>query len=407
MSNEIITRPEQIIELAAELRKSPLIAFDTEFIRENTFYPEVELLQIADATQTWLVDIRAFRSRSSKRERSAHGALEPLFQVFEDPSILKIVHAAQGDQECLYTAFRVVATPSLDTAVAAALTGYGEQIGLSNLLKDALGVSIKKGHARTNWGIRPLPPELMQYAREDVFHLVRLAEHLLLQLDRLGRKDWALELSSRYEDPSILEPPAEVLVDRIVKGARLDRVEYRALIDLMGWREQRVRDLNLPRRWVADDSVLIDLARTRPKNLEQLSSFRGLNKGELKHSGEELLRMFRSAEANPESHVPRGERVDSPSASEAQVMNLLKCFVGILAEERRIAQRFLIESHQWLKLVRMKPQSIEDLLKHRLLNSHAIEIMGEEIVGFLTGRRALYIDGLSVGLVERQPVEKP
>lgn len=406
MSNEIITTPEQISALALELKKSPLIAFDTEFIRENTFYPEVELLQIADANTTWLVDIRAFRSRSSKRERSAHPALEPLFQVLEDPSILKIVHAAQGDQECLFTAFRVVAKPSLDTAIAAALTGYGEQIGLSNLLKDALNVSIKKGHARTNWGVRPLPPELMVYAREDVAHLVRLAEHLIKELDRLGRRNWAIELSARYEEAEVLEPPSELLVDRIVKGARMDRTEYRALIDLMKWREQRVRDLNLPRRWVADDSVLIDLARTRPKNIEQLSNFRGLNKGELKHSGEALLRLFREAEAHPEAHVPRGERLDSPSTSEAQVMNLLKCFVGILAEERRIAHRFLIESHQWLKLVRAKPKSTDDLLKLQLLNPHAVEIMGEEIVGFLTGRRALYIDGLSVGLVERQPGEK-
>lgn len=407
MSTEIITTPDQIASLVTELKKSPIIAFDTEFIRENTFYPEVELLQIADAKETWLVDIRAFRNRSSKRERSAHAALEPLFQVFEDPSILKIVHAAQGDQECLFTAFRVVAKPSLDTAIAAALTGYGEQIGLSNLLKDALGVTIKKGHARTNWGMRPLPPELMHYAREDVVHLVRLAEHLLVELDRLGRRQWALELSARYEDAMILEPPSETLVDRIVKGARMDRIEYRALIDLMKWREQRVRELNLPRRWVADDSVLIDLARTRPKNIEQLSNFRGLNKGELKHSGETLLKLFRTAEANPESHVPRGERIDSPNSSEAQVMNLLKCFVGILAEERKIAHRFLIESHQWLKLVRMKPKSAEDLLRHQLLNRHAVEMMGEEIVGFLTGRRALYIDGLSVGLVERQPGEKP
>src|SRR5215218_5196202 len=124
---DLISTADKIAELAGKLKGRDIIAFDTEFIRESTFYPTVEIIQVATDDESWLVDAQAFRAR---RGNPDPGALKPLLDVFEDKRILKVVHAAQGDQECLYTAFGVVATPSIDTAVAASLCGYGEGIGL-------------------------------------------------------------------------------------------------------------------------------------------------------------------------------------------------------------------------------------------------------------------------------------
>jgi ribonuclease D len=389
-SSPTLTTGAQIAALAEKLRGERIVALDTEFIRETTFFPTVEIVQVATRETSWLIDAQAFK----KRGKQGREELEPFLEVLRDPAILKILHAAQGDQECFYTAFETLASPSLDTAVAASLCGYGDSVGLGNLLKSVLGVQLKKGHARTNWSVRPLPAQLLEYAHSDVAHLVELAEDLMAQLDRRGRRQWALELSAKWERPEVYDVPAEELALRLAVGGKLDPVAYSALTGLMAWREARVRQLNLPRKWVADDAVLVDLARVRPKDAEHLSAFRGLNKGELKHSGEQILKALRQAEEEGGKKLPpRGPRQEQPSSSELQVLDLLKCYVGILADEHQIAVRHLATTHQLLDLVRQaRVANPMDWVGLGILGEPAARLVGTEIWDFLNGRRALSVE---------------
>ena len=109
------------------------------------------------------------------------------------------------------------------------LCGYGDNVGLGRLLKSVLSVEIKKGHARTNWSVRPLPSQLIEYAHADVEHLVRLGKTLLDKLDTIGRRAWAYELSSKFEDKALYDPTPETMADRLAKGGRLDRKDHAAL----------------------------------------------------------------------------------------------------------------------------------------------------------------------------------
>jgi ribonuclease D len=393
----LLSTGEQIIELAARLRSAEMIAYDTEFIRESTFFPMVEIIQVATETDSWLVDARAFKTQKGGQE-----ALRPLLDVFEDRSIIKVAHASQGDQECLYTSFGVVAVPTLDTSVAASLCGYGDGIGLGNLLKAVLDVQIKKGHARTNWSVRPLPGQLEEYAHADVEHLVRMGRALLKELDELGRREWAFELSSQWENPALYEPNPAGLAEKLSRSGRLDKRGYSALLELLRWREERVRKLNLPRRWVADDNVLMDLAHVRPKDMEHLSAFRGLNKGELKNSGEAILAALNRASEAKDVALPRIPRPDIPNGHESQVLDLLHCYVGILADRHRIALKHLVTSAQLLPLLRSKAERKEQFVEQGLLTEGAARLIGDEIVAFLQGRRALSIDGTRVRIVDVQ-----
>jgi ribonuclease D len=384
---KLITTAGEIAELAHQLRKAPVIAFDTEFIRENTFFPVVEILQVATEQDSWLVDVQAFRQGRSHRLDD----LKPLLDVFTDPSILKILHAAQGDQECLYTAFGIVASPSMDTAIAASLLGYGDNIGLGNLTKSVLGISLKKGHGRTNWSARPLPNQLLEYAHGDVEHLVKLGKILIEGLEKRGRKDWAFQLSKEWEDKKRYESDPEAMALRLAKGGRLDQRGFAVLLELMKWRETRVRQLNLPRRWVADDSVLTDLAQVRPKDLEHLGAFRGLNKGEIQKSGPALLDAIRRGEANKDAHLPKSKRPDIPTESEEQVLDLLKCYIGILSDRHEISSRNLVTTAQLLPLLRSGANDPQDLEKPELLSGAAAKLVGSEIISFLQGKRALSV----------------
>jgi ribonuclease D len=369
-----------------------MVAFDTEFIRESTFFPQIEILQVATRQESWLVDARAFKKKGGNFED-----LRPLLAVFEDRSILKVLHAAQGDQECLFTSFGVIASPSVDTAIAASLCGYGDGIGLGNLLKSVLGVSIGKGHARTNWSVRPLPPQLSEYAHADVAHLVEAAEVLLERLEGLGRREWAIEQSARWENRALYLPDPEGVARKLARGGKLDRLGQAALQGLARWREERVRELNLPRRWVADDHVLVDLARVRPRDLEHLSAFRGLNKGEIKNSGERILAAIRASDelAAAASRDPKPRREpppELPTREEQRVLDLLQCYVGILADRHQLAPKHLLVSAELLPLLRSRASTPEELVSAGLLSSSAAKLVGAELLAFLRGEVVLGVD---------------
>ena len=397
--NQVLSTAEQISDLAALLKKETIIAFDTEFIRESTFYPIVEIIQIATRDRAWIVDAQVFKKAFRPGTQGGFdSSIQPLLDVFSDPQILKVVHAAQGDQECLFTSFGCVASPTLDTAVAASLLGWGDTIGLGKLLKIGLDVTIKKGHARTNWSVRPLPPQLLEYARADVEHLVVLAELLLKKLDEMWRRAWALELSSKSQDPSLYEADCDSLVHKLTRGGRVDRTGSAVLRELVQWREERVRQLNLPRRWVADDAVLLDLAQVRPKDLEHLAAFRGLNRGEVKQSGQAILDLIsKGVAAAAESKgqdsgaAKNAPREGLPTADEAQVLELLKCYVGILAEEHRIATRHLAGSNRLLPLLRRSFKTKEEIVAAGVLGPEAVDLIGDDLLAFLQGKRALSV----------------
>ena len=387
---KLLSSPGEIQELAATLSQADVIAFDTEFIRENTFFPIVEIIQVATDQESWLVDAAVFKK--GYRAGPAGGfesALKPLLDIFENRKILKIVHAAQGDQECLFTSFGVVASPTFDTSVAASLCGYGDSVGLGRLLKSILDVTIGKGHARTNWSVRPLPAQLTDYAHTDVEHLVKLADELMKQLDRLGRRPWALELSAKWEDKALFETDVDGLARKLGRGGRMDRRGYAALVELIRWREERVRQLNLPRRWVADDAVLIDLATVRPKDLEHLASFRGLNKGELKTAVRRFLSALEKAASMASSVTPpRVERLEAPSPEEAQVLELVKCYVGILADKHRIAAKHLMTTAQLLPLLRYESSESRTSFRTKSSSDEAARLIGGELIAFCTVARA-------------------
>lgn len=401
--SELLSTPSEVERLAARLSQHEIIAFDTEFIRESTFYPIVEIIQVATESESWIVDAAAFKKGFAAGPRGGfHAGLQPLFDVFQDPKILKIVHAAQGDQECLFTSFGVLAKPTLDTAVAASLCGYGDAIGLGRLLKAVLDVSLKKGHARTNWSVRPLPEQLIEYALSDVEHLVPLARKLLEQLDALGRRPWAFELTSKWEDPSLYEPEIEQIVQKLARGGRLDNKGYAALVELVRWRENRVRQINVPRRWVADDAVLVDLAQVRPRDLAHLSAFRGLNKGELKISGEAILSALNRASEQKDLKAPRVPRPDLPTNEEQQVLDLLRVYLGVLADEHRIASRYLSTPAQLLPLLRRDFGSAAELVAEGTLSGEAGRLIGEELLAFVRGRRALTVENARLKVVKTE-----
>lgn len=382
---ELISKPKDIEAIGAKLAEVDLIAFDTEFIRESTFYPNLEILQIATLEDAWLIDARAVSAKDFK----------PILDAFTNPKILKIVHAAHGDQECLLSAFDVLASPIFDTAVGASLCGLGDNIGLGNLIKSVLGIELPKGYARTNWSKRPLPTPVLEYALLDVKHLIEAAQVLFGKLDQLDRRSWALELSSKFSDRKLYETPPEDIAKRLAQSGKFNIRDYAVLLELVRWREARVRELNVPRRWLAEDGVLIDLAKIKPSTSEQLQGFRGLSKGEAKppHSERVLSAVQRGLQS--EAEVPsevRKKNVLQPNADENYGMDFLRVCLALFSEEYQVASKHIVQPQNILPLLRLKPKSLEELIQSGLVSQQLGEKGMNELFMFLSGAHGLALE---------------
>ena len=380
---ELIRDPQRIAEIAQRLSKEPIVAFDTEFLRERTFYPQLGLLQLADKEEAWLID---------PLEPSQED-LQPILDVLVNPDVLKVAHSAEQDQECLYSHYGIVAAPLFDTSIGAALTGKGDQIGLAPLLRKTLSVNLPKGHTRTNWLKRPLQPAMCEYAMADVAHLVELGEKLLNELKRRGRRRWALKLCDEMADVGRYEGDGVAVARKLALNARLSKREYAVLKELTQWRETRVRKRNIPRRWLAEDQILVQLARAQPRRREDLADFRGLGARVRDYGAQHILDAIERGRAVPEGELEAPPEKLEPIGSESSAVTVLKCFLTFLAQESDVPLRYLLDADAPLLLLREKLETIEDLEKSGILGAGALEVFGEEILALLSGKRALKIEG--------------
>ena len=278
------------------------IALDTEFVRERTYYPRLCLVQVAAADRLALIDPLAIAD--------ARALVAPLI----DPTRPKLLHAARQDVEALLPLTGKPLAPVFDTQLAAALLGFASQVGYAELVRQLLGVELAKGHARTDWARRPLSPEQLAYAADDVRYLPALAALLDERLAAAGRSGWMEEESAALTDLSLYRvEPAEAW--RRLKGLeRLQPAVQRAIRALARWREDRAMERDLPRGWVLPDAALYDIAQARPRTREDLSRIGSVPRATADRAAGDILKAL-----SDESDVPDDPIVDDgPRAGSEQ-----------------------------------------------------------------------------------------
>ncbi len=182
--------------------------------------------------------------------------------------------------------------PVFDTQIAAALTGLPAQVGYAELVRRLIGRELAKTHTRTDWSRRPLSPEQIEYALDDVRYLLPMKAMLEEQLQKLGRLEWlAEELAALDDTRSFTAEPEQAWLR--VKGLRgLDDARNRLARELAAWRERRAIERNRPRGWILDDTALREIVLHVPRSIEALSAIAELPAGVVKHCSETCSRAF-------------------------------------------------------------------------------------------------------------------
>ena len=279
----VVTTSAALAELGAHIESLDAIGLDTEFLRERTYRAELCLVQVSAGSDASCIDPLALTD------------LGDLARMLTAPGIVKVMHASRQDLEVLLPVTGLV-RPVFDTQVAAALTGLPAQVGYAELVRRLTGTELPKTHTRTDWSRRPLSPEQIEYALDDVRYLVPLKSLLEEQLQKLGRSQWLAEELAALDDARSFTTEPEQAWQR-VKGLRgLDDQRQRLAQELAAWRERRAMERNRPRGWILDDSALREIVLQVPRSLQALSSIEEVPAGVVKHCGDELLACVRAAD---------------------------------------------------------------------------------------------------------------
>lgn len=275
----LIDTPAAYAEALAFFASSPWLAVDTEFVREETYWPQLCLVQVGDTRRQVAFDAIKLPD------------LQPLLDLLLRTDSLKVFHAASQDLEIFVHLGGSAPTPLFDTQLAASLLGLGDQLGYAALVEKRLGLKVDKSLSRTNWSRRPLSEAELAYAEDDVRHLSEMYPALREELTRRGRLEWLEEDCARLSRPERYRVHPEDAWDRLKGIGRLPAPGQHVAAALAAWREKIAEARNRPRKWILADDALYRLAERQPDSLAQLTALQVLPPKTVERHGNALLQV--------------------------------------------------------------------------------------------------------------------
>lgn len=385
----LVTAPGELEALAGRIRAAGRFGVDMEFRRERTYLAELELIQVAAPAEIAVVDPLAI------------GDLGPLLELVVDAETEVVLHAGRQDLEIVYELTGCPAQRVFDTQVAAALVGHGDQAPYDVLVRRVLGRKLPKLHTTSDWSRRPLSPEQLAYAVDDVRYLLELRDTLAARLEEAGRSVWAAEEMAYLEDPGTYQSDPDALC-RSVKGhGRLEADQLACLRELASWRDDMARRRNLPRRWVVPDDVLVDVARRKPKRLADIEGLRRLPAKIREREGPAMLERVQHALELPPDEWPAPQAARRDEAGSAAAIDLLEVYLRQRADDTGVAVSYLGSRRELAALVRNVRG--DDGLRSKLLDGWRRELVGDDLVEIASGRRALRFDPDAGRVVPSKP----
>ena len=328
-----ITTTSELAELCKRLTASDFVAVDTEFLREQTFWPQLCLIQAAGPDVEMVVD------------PLAPGLdLTPFWDLMIDEQVVKVFHAARQDIEIVYAEADRIPRPVFDTQVAAMVCGFGESVSYVNLVKKVTGHDIDKSSRFTDWSRRPLSSKQLAYALGDVTHLRDIYRFLQGELDKSGRAGWLQEEMSTLIDPATYESDPEHAWQRLKLRVR-NRKSLAVMMELAAWRERLAQTQDVPRARILRDEALYDIANHAPTEPEQLGELRTLSEGFARSQrAKEIVEAVRRGLERDMRTVPPLKQGQPLSAEASATVELLKVLLKACAAQHAVAPRLIADS---------------------------------------------------------------
>jgi len=374
--------PSDVAETAQLARAVGRFGIDTEFMSEGRYRALLCLTQVA---------VEDPREPGGIRTILIDGLggvdVSPLAELLGDPEIQVVLHAGRQDVAILRRAWAADMNNIFDTQIAAGFAGESAQAGYGNLIGAILGVRVGKTASYTRWDQRPLTPEQLSYAAEDVAHLLQLADELERRLYESGRHAWAVEECRRLESATDERDP-ETVWERLPRVGALDPRSRAVARRLAAWRERTASQEDRPVGAVLQDAALVEIVKRHPADLAGLGQIRGVHPSILKRRGEPILEAVRAGLKDPP--IPRDERRGRSEPGDAPLIALAEALLRARAIEAGLAYELIASRSELERIIAASRQS-EPEPDVRTLIGWRRELVGRDLEDLLTGRTALAV----------------
>ena len=381
----MITDSAALADFCARQAGQRYITVDTEFLRDNTYWPKLCLIQVAGSEEAVAIDTLA------------EGLdLAPLIGLFDDPKMLKVFHAGRQDLEIFFHLYGRLPHPVFDTQVAAMVCGFGDSVGYDTLVRKLTKAQIDKTSRFTDWSRRPLDEKQLRYALADVTHLRPAYEKLAQKLKKSGRSGWLDEEMEVLTSPKTYELHPEEAWRRLKSRSR-DRRYLAILRTLAAWRETEAQRRDVPRNRILRDEPLFEIAANRPKTPKELAKGRGLSadfaRGKM---GQGILEAVRAGLEIPKEELPAlPPKSDLPEGM-GPLIELLKVLLKMRCEEEGVAQKLVANSSDLEQIAANDDADVPALRGWRR------EMFGKDALRLKAGQVALGAEGYRIKLICRQ-----
>lgn len=366
-----ITDIDSLTAFVDRATKARVVAVDTEFIRERTYYPKLCLVQMATESESVAIDPLAISDLSCLRD------------LLLDKDITKVFHACTQDLEVLLNALGIVPAPVFDTQLAAAFLGQRQQLGYGALVEAYCNVRLPKAESLTDWSRRPLDEEQLRYAEDDVIYLPQIYDRMIGELTRTDRLSWlGPEMAALTDAAHVTRDPQQAYL-HLKRSSSLTRKQLVVAREVCAWRESTAARRNVPRKWVVTDEVLVELCKRVPRTVERLRRIRGTEQlGERDAQGL-VAAVTRGAECDP-ARYPKVAHRDRPTPEMESVIDLMYAMLRIVSDKSGIAPQLIATRDDLHDLALGKADA-------RLLTGWRRELAGDTLLRLLSGELGLTV----------------
>lgn len=366
-----LSTQEELKAYCDEASTCRVVAVDTEFLREKTYFPRLCLIQVNAGGSIAAIDPILIED------------LSPLAAIFEDPDVVKVFHACSQDLEVLWDGMGCVCRNVFDTQVAAAFLGLRQQIGYGPLVDAYCGVSLPKAEALTDWSQRPLDPEQLVYAEDDVRYLPHIYETMCNKLVDSDRLSWVLPEMDEVSDPSRFRKDPRDAFLRLKRASTLTRRQLAVAREVCAWREETAAARDVPRKWLMSDEVIVEACHRTPTSLPRLRRIRGLEKLSESDARGIIASVQRGLDCPP-GDFPAAIKRLKPSPEKDGALDLMSAVVRVVAEKTGIAPQVIASKDDLNELLSGSRDG-------RLAQGWRHEVAGKQLERLLAGELGLTI----------------
>lgn len=367
-----ISTDAELAEFCTRAAAFDAIAVDTEFLRERTYHPRLCLVQVATPDECAVIDPLAVKDTS------------PLAALMCDAGTVKVFHACSQDMEVLLQALGTLPAPIFDTQVAATFLGERLQVSYNGLVQTFCGVNLPKSESLTDWSRRPLTPQQIEYALDDVRYLIRAYAVMRERLEGLGRLSWVIDELKPLGERSHYEVDKREVYKRVKRVTSCTRRQLAIARELAAWREGRAERHNIPRKWVMSDEVLLALTKRAPRDVSDFRSIRGTEQLSENDVAAALVAIGRGVRCPADKLPPANHPRKAPSSDMESVTDLMYALVRLVAESSGVATAMIASR-----------DDLADYIEHpersRLREGWRFELMGSRLDDLLSGNMGLTV----------------